>query len=109
MLHSWGTSSDAGYTLNGIAVTRDKPNGKGPSNRGRYSNATVDALVAEAQTTLDPERREALLHEAMGIVIGDYGIIPLYAQKASWGARSDIAYEPLVSQFTLAARARPAQ
>lgn len=109
MLHSWGTSSDAGYTLNGIAVTRDKPNGKGPSNRGRYSNAKVDALVAEAQMTLDPERREALLHEAMGIVIGDHGIIPLYAQKATWGVRSDIAYEPLVSQFTLATKARPAE
>ncbi len=108
MLHSWGTASDAGYTLNGIAVTRDAENGRGPSNRGRYSNPEVDALVAEAQTTLDAERREALLHEAMGIVVADYGIIPLYAQKSTWGARSDIAYEPLVSQFTLASRVRPA-
>ncbi len=106
MLHSWGTSSDAGYTLNGIAVTRDKPNGKGPSNRGRYSSSHVDALVAEAQTTLDPVKREALLHEAMGIVISDHGIIPLYAQKSTWGARANVVYEPLVSQFTLASRAK---
>lgn len=109
MLHSWGTSSDAGYTLNGIAVTRDRPNGKGPSNRGRYSNPDVDALVAEAQTTLNVMRREELLHQAMQIVIDDYGIIPLYAQKATWGAASGITYDPLVSQFTLANQARPAE
>ena len=109
MLHSWGTSSDAGYTLNGIAVTRDRPNGKGPSNRGRYSNPDVDALVAEAQTTLNVMRREELLHQAMQIVIDDHGIIPLYAQKATWGAASGITYDPLVSQFTLANQARPAE
>lgn len=109
MLHSWGTSVDAGVSLNGIAVTRDKERGKGPSNRGRHSNPEVDRLVAEAQTTLDPKKREVLLHEAMRITINDYGIIPLYAQKATWGMRSDIDYDPLVNQFTLATRAKPAE
>ena len=108
MLHSWGTASDAGYTLNGIAVTRDKPNGKGPSNRGRYSNPDVDRMVAEAQTTLDAGKREKLLHEAMAITIGDYGIIPLYAQKASWGTSKGISYSPAVDLMTLAMRAKPA-
>ena len=108
MLHSWGTASDAGYTLNGIAVTRDKPNGKGPSNRGRYSNPDVDRMIAEAQTTLDTDKREKLLHDAMSITIGDYGIIPLYAQKASWGTSKGTSYAPAVDLMTLAMRAKPA-
>ncbi len=107
MLHSWGTASDAGYTLNGIAVTRDKPNGKGPSNRGRYSNAKVDELVEAAQSELDAVKREDLLKTAMNIVIDDHGILPLYAQKSSWAARTGISYDPIVSQFTLAHRATP--
>ena len=109
MLHSWGTGSgEAAYTLNGIAVTRDKPNGKGPSNRGRYSSKEVDAMVAKARQTLDTEERRALLEEAMEIVIKDYAIIPLYAQKATWASRADLVYVPQVSQFTLGAATRPA-
>ena len=110
MLHSWGTGSgEAAYTLNGIAVTRDKPNGKGPSNRGRYSSAQVDEMVAKAQRTLDAELRRTLLEDAMKVVIEDYAIIPLYAQKATWATRSDLTYLPQVSQFTLGSATRPAK
>lgn len=109
MLHSWGTGSgEASYTLNGIAVTRDKPNGKGPSNRGRYANPEVDAMVAEARRTLDDDKRRAILERAMEIVVTDYAIIPLYAQKSSWATRAGLTYTPQVSQFTLGSATRPA-
>ena len=108
MMHSWGTGTgEASHTLNGIAVTRNREAGTGGSNRGRYSNPRVDEITEEARRTLDEAKRRALLEEAMAIVVGDYGIIPLYAQRSSWATRAGIDYIPQVSQMTIASDARP--
>lgn len=110
MIHSWGTSTgEAGYTLRGIAGTRDFERGSGTSNRGRYSNERVDALVAEAAGTADPEAREKLLQEAMKIVIkDDYGLLPLYSPRATWASNGSLEYLPSMANISSAIFATPA-
>jgi len=109
MIHSWGTSTgEAAYTLRGIAGTRDRDAGSGTSNRGRYSNPEVDALVAEASATADPEAREALLQQAMWIVMReDYGLLPLYSPRATWASTATMEYVPSMANMTSALFATP--
>jgi peptide/nickel transport system substrate-binding protein len=110
MIHSWGTSTgEAAYTLRGIAGTRDLPNGIGTSNRGRYSNPEMDALVNEASATLDDAKREAMLQEAMEMVVYDYGLLPLYSPKATWASKATVSYTPSVANITSALFAKPAE
>lgn len=111
MIHSWGTSTgEAAYTLRGIAGTRDMDNGSGTSNRGRYSSKAVDDLVAEASGTADDDAREALLFQAMDIVIRqDYGLLPLYSPKATWASNTSVVYVPSKANITSAVFATPAE
>jgi peptide/nickel transport system substrate-binding protein len=109
MLLSWGTATgEASYTLNGLAVTRDPAHGHGESNRGRYSNPQVDALVEQAAGTLDPVRRAALEQQAMAITVDDHAILPLINTKATWATRDGVTYaDPAVTGQTFAMTARP--
>lgn len=111
MIHSWGTSTgEAAYTLRGIAGTRDHEAGIGTSNRGRYSNPEVDAMVVVASATVDDAAREALLQRAMEIVVvDDYGLIPLYNRKATWASNASVVYTPSRANVSNALFARPAE
>ncbi|MCR6670067.1 ABC transporter substrate-binding protein [Devosia ginsengisoli] len=111
MIHSWGTSTgEAAYTLRGIAGTRDHEHGIGTSNRGRYSNPEVDAMVTEASSTVDDAAREELLRRAMAIVVAeDYGLIPLYNRKATWASNASVVYTPSRANVSNALFARPAE
>jgi peptide/nickel transport system substrate-binding protein len=44
---------------------------EGPINIGHYSNPKVDALFAEAQTTVDPEARSKLYQQASALITRD--------------------------------------
>lgn len=44
---------------------------EGPLNLGHYSNPKVDALLAEAQSTIDPEARSHLYQEASTLITHD--------------------------------------
>lgn len=111
MIHSWGTSTgEAAYTLRGIAGTRDHEHGIGTSNRGRYSNPEMDALVVKASNTENDEQREAILKEAMRIVIEqDYGLLPLYNPKNTWASSDKVVYTPSIGNVTSAIFAKPAE
>lgn len=110
MIHSWGTSTgEAAYTLRGIAGTRDHEKGIGTSNRGRYSNPEMDALVNKASETMDDATREAMLQKAMAMTISDYGILPLYSPKATWASSKNVKYIPSKANVTSAIFATPAE
>jgi len=55
-----------------------------PMNYSRYTNPDYDALVEEANRTLDPEERGRMLAEAEQIFIDDMPVIPVvfYVNKA---------------------------
>jgi oligopeptide transport system substrate-binding protein len=49
-----------------------------PTNFTSYSNPRYDALVAEAQTEIDPVKAVAIMQEAEDMAMEDVGILPLY-------------------------------
>lgn len=82
-------------------MTYDQAKGNGASNRGRFSNAEVDATIEKAMATFDDDARAKLLSRATEIAIGDLGIIPLYYQPSIWAARKGLKYTPRTDEKTL--------
>ncbi len=59
-----------------------------------YSNEDLDELLDEARAEMDLERREALYHEAIEILMEDPAFIYLYQQEDIYGVNKDLAWEP---------------
>ena len=105
----WGASSgDMSSPLKSLVATFDPETGMGPTNAGRYSNPDMDALLIEAMSTIDDEKRDQMLQEAETMVLDDYGIIPLHYEQTVWAMKSDLSYEPRVDQYTMATEVKPA-
>jgi oligopeptide transport system substrate-binding protein len=49
-----------------------------PTNFTSYKNAEYDALVAEAQTEVDPVKAVAIMQKAEDMAMGDTAVLPLY-------------------------------
>jgi len=109
MLLGWSTGTgEASSSLKALVMTYNRDKGFGGTNRGRYSNAKVDALTEDALQTVDDVKREAYLQRATEILIADQGIIPLHFQVNSWAMRDGITYVPRVDETTLAWKFKPA-
>jgi peptide/nickel transport system substrate-binding protein len=109
MVVGWSSGTgEASSPLKALLATYNKDKGFGTANRGRYSNARVDALLEEALATVDDPKREALLQRATEIAINDTGIIPLHFQVNLWATRDGITYLPRTDENTLAHKFRPA-
>jgi len=107
-LFGWGTDTgEAASPLKSLIHTRDAKTGAGASNRGRYSNPKIDAVIDEALRTLDDKKREALLQEATRLSVEDAAIIPMYFQVNTWATRGNLTWVPRSDEFTLALSARP--
>jgi len=105
----WGASSgDMSSPLKSLVATYEPETGMGPTNAGRYSNPDMDALLIEAMSTIDDEKRDQMLQEAETMVLDDYGIIPLHYEQTVWAMKSDLSYEPRVDQYTMATEVKPA-
>lgn len=106
-LFGWGTDTgEAASPLKSLIMTKDAT-GAGASNRGRYSNPKIDAVIVEALRTIDDKKREALLQQATRMAMDDAAIIPLYFQVNTWATRGPIVWTPRTDEFTLAMSARP--
>lgn len=103
ILVGWGAGSgEASDPLRALIHSFDKERGLGATNRGRYSNPDVDALIVEALATIDDAKRQDLLAKATEIAIEDGAIIPLHYQVNTWGARKGLAYTPRTNESTIA-------
>jgi peptide/nickel transport system substrate-binding protein len=101
ILVGWGAGSgEASSPLRSLLSTHNPAAGMGASNRGRYSNLIVDAVVEKALRTVDDEARERLLIEATEMAIGDYGIIPIHYQVNTWATRKGLSYTPRTDEAT---------
>ncbi|HKA45455.1 MAG TPA: ABC transporter substrate-binding protein [Burkholderiales bacterium] len=108
MLVGWGAETmEASSPLKALLATFNNEKGLGASNRGRYSNPKMDAVLDQALATVDDGRREKLLQQATEIGVGDLGIIPLYHQHNLWATRKGIAYAPRADERTLAHEFKP--
>lgn len=101
-------TGEASFLLKALLATPDVAAGTGVINKGRYSNPTLDALLAKAQHTLDDDKRASLLREASGVAMADRGLAPLYFTVATWAARKGLTMEPHVDTGTYAMSVRPA-
>ena len=109
MLVGWGADSgETSSPLRALIHSYNTQLGFGTANRGRYSNAKVDALTQQALATIDDKKREALLAEAAEIAIGELAVIPLHYEVSTWGMKKSIAYKARSDQYTLASDIRPA-
>jgi peptide/nickel transport system substrate-binding protein len=107
-LVGWGSSSgEASNPLRALLSTYDPAKGRGTTNRGRYSNPQLDAMVEQAMGTADDGARERLLQQATRIAMEDVGFIPLHTQKNIWAMKPGLAYTARADEGTRAADLRP--
>ena len=105
ILVGWGAGSgEASSPLKSLIHTYDKDRGFGASNRGRHSNAEVDALIEKALATVDDDARQALLAEATEKAIANVGIIPLHYQVNTWATRKGLGYIARTDEHTRAVK-----
>ena len=103
MLVGWGSdTAEASSPLKALLATFNTQKGMGTANRGRYSNAKMDDMLAQALATVDDAKRERMLQQATEIAISDLGIIPLYHQHNLWATRKGVTYAPRTDERTLA-------
>lgn len=102
------TTSTAANMLRQVVMTRNPVTGVGPFNRQHYSNPAVDVPLMEALRTMNPERRNALTHQAMRAATEDLGVIPVHYLRVSWAAqRARVRYDPSPVWHTNALLASP--
>jgi peptide/nickel transport system substrate-binding protein len=61
-------------------ATPDPARGRGAFNRGVYSNPDFDRILDQALTTMDRDKREALMIQATDIAFRDVAVTPVHHQ-----------------------------
>ncbi len=103
MLVGWAAdTAEVSSPLKALLATFDPSKGMGTANRGRYSNAKMDAALTQALAIVDDAKRERVLQQATEIAVNDLGIIPLYHQHNLWAMRKGVTYAPRTDERTLA-------
>ena len=107
-LAGWGASG-AGMAspLRALVATQNKDKGLGGTNRGRYSNAELDAVIEEALATVEPSKHQDLLAKASGMVVDDVAILPLHFEVTPWALRAGLTMDPRADQHTVLTTVRP--
>ncbi|MGG5818257.1 ABC transporter substrate-binding protein [Falsiroseomonas sp. HW251] len=107
-LIGWGSNPDGSHPMRNIIGTVSQERGWGASNRGRYSNPQLDAMLAESLVELDDSKRERMLMDIQRMAAEDVAIIPLHIQTNIWAMRRNLSYTPRVDELTRAQDVRPA-
>ena len=75
----------------------DEETGAGQYNYGGYCNEEIDALVTEADSETDLEKRNEMLREAEAMLYEDVGYITLHWQNLAYAAAEGVEIEPVVN------------
>ncbi len=109
-LGGWGsTTGEASSMLINVLGTNDRARRIGSSNHVRYSNPALDDLTRRATETIDDERREDLLRQAVRLAVEDGALLPLVQLTNQWAMRRGLEHEPRMDERTLATGVRPAR
>jgi peptide/nickel transport system substrate-binding protein len=79
--------SDPAYTLNFVFNSH--------SPFSTYVNHKFDAIVAEADATLDNDKRAALVRKASGMLHDDVGCVPLWNNVSVFAMKSNVSITPI--------------
>jgi peptide/nickel transport system substrate-binding protein len=111
LLAGWGAETgETSSPLRALLATFDQKAGLGTANRGRFSDAGVDALLAQAMTTIDDTKRGIMLARASEKAVGELtGLVPLHYEVSTWATRKDLTYRARADQYTFAFETRPAK
>lgn len=102
------TANYAANMLRQVVMTRDPATGAGPFNRQHWSSPRMDAMIAQAMRTMDPERRDAITGEAMQLATEELGVIPIFFLRLTWATqRARVRYDPDPRWYTNALLATP--
>ena len=107
-LIGWGSNPDASHPLRNIIGTVSRERGWGASNRGRYSNPQIDALLERSLGELDNAQRERMLIDAQRMAAEDVAVVPLHIQTNIWAMRRTLTHNARVDELTRAQDIRPA-
>ena len=108
-LAGWGAASgEMTNPLVALTATLNPETGMGSTNRQKYSNPELDALIMEARRTVDDDARRAILQRASKLAMEDYATIPIHFEVTPWAFRSGLLLTPRVDQYTLAMSVQPA-
>ncbi len=103
ILVGWGAGSgEASSPLKSLIHTHNPDKGFGSSNRGRHSDAQIDATIEEALRTVDDAKRQDLLAKATEMAIENVAIIPTHFQVNTWAAKKGLRYIARTDEYTLA-------
>ena len=108
-LAGWGAETgETSSPLRALIGSFSRESGMGQANRGRFSDAGVDALILTAMTNIDDTRRNLMLAAASDKALGELqAIIPVQYEVSSWGLRKGLAYTGRADQYTYAFEVRP--
>lgn len=82
------------FMLRALIHTPDADTGLGMANRGHYSSAERDALIAEALNATDTTQRLALTQQATQSALEDMAVLPLVHVRSAWALRDTLRFEP---------------
>lgn len=108
-LAGWGAETgETSSPLRALIGSFNSQTGMGQANRGRFSDAGVDAVILTAMTHIDDTKRNLMLAAATDKAIGELqAIIPVHYEVSSWGLRKGLVYTGRADQFTYAFDVRP--
>jgi peptide/nickel transport system substrate-binding protein len=108
LLAGWGAGTGENSSpLRSLVASFDAKLGNGAANRGRFSDAGVDALIQTALATIDDTKRGIMLAAATEKAVGELtGVIPVHYEVSTWGLKKGLAYKARVDQYTLAHEVR---
>jgi peptide/nickel transport system substrate-binding protein len=111
LLAGWGAETgETSSPLRSLLASFDAAAGMGTANRGRFSDAGMDALLSTALTTIDDTKRGILLAAAAEKAIGELqGVVPLHYEVSTWAMRKGINYKARADQYTFAFEVAPAK
>ncbi|MGH6644293.1 MAG: ABC transporter substrate-binding protein, partial [Bradyrhizobium sp.] len=109
LLAGWGAETgETSSPLRALLATFDQKQGLGTANRGRFSDAGVDALLTQAMTTIDDTKRGIMLGRASDKAIGEMmGLVPIHYEVSTWATKKGLTYKARADQYTFAFDVRP--
>lgn len=73
-----------------VLMSKGARKGAGVYNAGNYANPAYDALLLEAESVLDRQKRDEILRKSERILYEDVACIPLFFEPRSWAVRGNI-------------------
>ena len=100
-------TGESSSILRAIIACADPKTGGGLYNWSFYCNPKVDALLAQALTTVDDAARQSLLQQAASLAVQTGAILPLHFQATTWASRKPLTITPRTDERTFAATFHP--